>query len=124
MKKSIFPITIIIIILIYSCYYDNEEALYPSLNTSCDTTNVTFSGTIATMLSNNCLACHSNTTAASFGNNIHLEDYADVRNNATAVAGSIKHTGNYSPMPKNGGALKTCLITQFDIWVRDGMLNN
>ena len=124
MNKSIFSVVIILLIFSYSCYYDNEEALYPSLNTACDTTNITFSGTITIMLSNNCLACHSNATAASFGNNIRLEDYADVKNNATAVAGSIKHTGTYSPMPKNGGSLKACLITQFDIWVRDGMLNN
>jgi hypothetical protein len=43
---------------------------------------------------------------------------------APAIAGSIKHTGSYSPMPKNGGKLKDCSITQFDIWVRKGMLNN
>ncbi len=124
MKKNIYPICVILAIFFVSCYYDNEEALYPTLNTSCDTANVTFAGSIAQMLSNNCLSCHSNAAAVSFGNNIYLEDYADLKNNATAVAGSIKHTGNYSPMPKNGGQLKNCLIWQFDIWVRNGMLNN
>ena len=124
MKKSIYPLCLVLVIFFVSCYYDNEEALYPSLSSSCDTSNVTFSGSIAPMLSNNCLSCHSNATAPSFGNNIYLEDYTDLRKNATAVAGSIKHTGNYSPMPKNGGKLKDCLIWQFDIWVRNGMLNN
>ena len=124
MKKNIYLLILILVTLVFSCYYDNEEALYPSLNTSCDTANVSFKGTIASMLSSNCFSCHSNATAASFGNNIHLEDFVDVKNNATAVSGSIKHTGNYSPMPKNGGKLKDCLIWQFDIWIRNGMLNN
>jgi cytochrome c5 len=104
-----------------SCYYDNEEALYPSLNSSCDTTNVTFSGTIVPILQNNCYSCHSNANAA-FGANIHLEAYADVVANSAKLIVSIKQTGA-KPMPPNG-KLKDCSITQFDIWIRKGMLNN
>ena len=107
-----------------SCYYDNEETLYPVLNSSCDTANVTFSGTIVPILNNNCYSCHSNSTAARNGNNIPLQNYADVVARAASVIGSIKHTGSYSPMPKNGGFIKTCSISQFDIWVKKGMLNN
>lgn len=110
--------------LFFSCYYDNEEALYPALSSSCDTTNVTFSGTIAPLLNNSCYSCHSNSTAASAGNSIRLESYADVVAKADRISGSIKHLGSYSPMPKNGGLIKACSITQFDIWVRKGMLNN
>jgi hypothetical protein len=110
-------------LFIVSCYYDNEEALYPSLNTACDTSNVSFSGSIVLILSNSCYSCHSNNTASA-GNNIRLENYADVKANAVRVAGSIKHTGSFSPMPKNGGMIKVCSITRFDIWVRNGMLNN
>ena len=107
-----------------SCYYDNEEALYPTLSSACDTTNVTFSGTIVTILSDNCYSCHSNSTAANSGNNIHLENYADVASYAPRIQGSIKHTGSYSAMPKNGGMIKACSIAQFDIWIRKGMPNN
>jgi len=126
MKRLFSSLTFVAIILMFlgSCYYDSEEALYPSLNSACDTTNVTFSGKIAPMLANSCLSCHSNATAAGSGNGIRLENYADVKTRATALAGSIKQTGTYSPMPKNGGKLKACLITQFDIWVKNGMLNN
>ena len=126
MKQLYSPLTFVTIILVLlgSCYYDSEEALYPSLNSACDTTNVTFSGMIVPLLANNCLSCHSNATAASSGNGIHLENYADVQTRAAAIAGSVKQTGTYSPMPKNGGKLKPCLITQFDLWVSKGMLNN
>jgi hypothetical protein len=124
MKRYFLPAIIVFVVFIVSCYYDNEEALYPSYTTTCDTTNVTFSGTIAPVLNSSCLACHSNAAASSSGNNIRLENYADVVAKIANVVGSIKHTGTFSPMPKNGGMLKPCSITQVDIWVRKGMLNN
>lgn len=126
MKRLVSSLIITVIFLLFtvSCYYDNEESLYPVLNSSCDTTNVTFTGKIVSMLSNNCLSCHSNATAPGSGNGITLENYADVKARATAIAGSINQTGPYSPMPKNGGKLKACLITQFGIWVRNGAPNN
>ena len=117
-------ISICLVISLVSCYYDNEEALYPVVNTACDTTNVTFSGSVAPILANNCLSCHSNSSAASLGNGIRLEDYADVKANSGRISGAIKHTGGYSPMPKNGGMLKPCLITQIDIWIGNGMPDN
>jgi len=125
--KRLFHVFVTFVTILFfaaSCYYDNEEALYPTLATSCDTSNVTFSGKIVPLLANNCLACHSNATAPSSGNNIRLENYADVIVMSTGISGSINHTGTYSPMPKNGGKLNVCLINQFDIWVRNGALNN
>jgi hypothetical protein len=123
MKRLIIPFATIAIISLFfvSCYYDNEEALYPTLNSSCDTSNVTFSGTIVPILKSNCYSCHSNANAA-FGGNIRLESIADVITNSTRLITAIKQTGT-KPMPPSG-KLKSCSITQFEIWVRNGMLNN
>jgi hypothetical protein len=123
MKRLIISLAIFTVFSFFigSCYYDNEEALYPSLNNTCDTTIVTFSGTIAPVLANNCYSCHSNANAA-FGGNVHLEAFADVVTNSSKIIVSIKQTGT-KPMPPSG-KLKDCSITQFDIWVRKGMLNN
>jgi hypothetical protein len=121
---KMIPVIFIFLLSFVSCYYDNEEALYPYLSTSCDTTNVTFSGTIVSILSNNCYSCHSNNTAAANGNGIRLENHADVAIRASGVAGAMKQIPPYSPMPKNGGKVKECSITQFDVWVRNGMPNN
>ena len=123
-KKVFLALTIVSALVLNSCYYDNEETLYPVLSTICDTTIVTFSGSIVPLLSNSCNSCHSNSTAAGFGNNIRLEAHADVVANINGLVGSIKQTGAYSPMPKNGGKLSDCSILVVDIWVRDGMLNN
>jgi len=122
--KNISAFTLLISISLLSCYYDSEEALYPTIGTQCDTLNVTFSVTVTTMLANSCLSCHSNTTAASSGNGIRLQDYTDVKARAVEVAGAIKHSGGYSPMPKNGGLLKACTINQFDVWIKNGMPDN
>ncbi len=116
-----FVTFVTILLLSASCYYDNEEALYPSLNSACDTTNVTFSGTIVPILSNNCFSCHSNFTS-SFGGNIRLESFADVQANSARLIVAIKQTGA-KPMPPSG-KLKTCSISQFDIWIRNGTPNN
>jgi cytochrome c5 len=123
MKRFFISILTIAIFLLFfvSCYYDNEEALYPTLSNACDTTNVTFSGTIASILSNNCHSCHSNANAA-FGGGIHLQSIADIITNSSKIVVSIKQTGS-KPMPP-GGKLSSCSITQFDIWVRNGMPNN
>jgi hypothetical protein len=123
MKRLFISLATIFIFTIFfvSCYYDNEEALYPTLSNACDTTNVTFSGTIASILSNNCYSCHSNANAA-FGGGIHLQSIADVITNSSKIVVSINQTGS-KPMPP-GGKLSSCSITQFDIWVRNGMPNN
>ena len=125
MKRLLILSTILVFLsFIVSCYYDNEEALYPQLNTACDTTNITFSGTIAPSLNENCYSCHSNANAPSKGKNIPLEDYADVVANNVDISNSLKHIGPKSPMPKNGGKVSNCMINQFDLWVSKGMPNN
>ncbi|MCX6325652.1 MAG: hypothetical protein NT144_03210 [Bacteroidia bacterium] len=123
LKHNIVPIVTFVTILFFfaSCYYDNEEALYPMLNSSCDTTNVTFSGTIVPILTNSCYSCHSDANAA-FGANVHLQTITDVQTNSAKLIVSIQQTGT-KPMPP-GGKLNTCSITQFDIWIKTGMPNN
>jgi hypothetical protein len=126
MKRFYILSSTVIVFLTFfaSCYYDSEEALYPEFSTSCDTINVTFNTTIVSLLNNNCYSCHSNNTADTFGSSIRLQNYADVVANATKVSGSIKHSANFKPMPKNASMIKSCSITQFNIWVRKGMINN
>ena len=105
MKRLIFSLATIAIFsyFISGCYYDNEEALYPELSSSCDTTNITFSGTIVPILSSNCYSCHSDANATAFGGSIHLEAIADVRTNSAKILVSINQTGA-KPMPPSGQA--------------------
>lgn len=129
MKRFIIPGTLLIIfVLSFSrCYYDSEEYLYPSLNTSCDTSGVvTYSGTITNILSQNCYSCHSNSNAAAYGRNVKLENYADVKSRVDdgSLYGSIIHDPKYIPMPYNGGTINSCSILLLKKWIDAQAPNN
>src|ERR1700754_3506718 len=74
--KGIIVILSVCLTSLSSCYYDVEEDLYPS-GGSCDSSAVTYSGTVTPILqSNGCTGCHSG--GASSGN-ILLAAYANVK---------------------------------------------
>lgn len=112
---------LISILIVSGCYYDVEEEIYPTL--ACDTTAVTYSGTIIPILENNCYSCHS--AAANFGN-ITLEGYdklnAYVDNNQ--FIGAIRHEAGFSPMPKNQPQLVECDLQKIEAWIADGAPDN
>jgi hypothetical protein len=111
----------VFLLFFVSCYYDNEEALYPTLTNTCDTTNVTYSGIIAPILSNNCTVCHSG-SAASGG--ISLTSYSSVQTVASSGLLINALTGSGVPIMPVSGALSACKVTQVRIWIKAGMLNN
>ncbi len=90
-------------------------------NQLCDTTQVTYSGTIRPILQTYCIGCHT-TAFPSAG--IALQTHAELVSNINRVTGSINHSNGFSPMPKNAARLSDCMLSQFDIWVSAGMPNN
>jgi cytochrome c5 len=121
MKRYFLPVFIVFVILIASCYYDNEEALYPSLNSVCDTSNVTYSGTIAPILSNYCTGCHSGSVPSG---SISLAGHANVQ--TVAASGTLMNAlkGNGVSLMPPSGSLSACRIRQFQIWISNSMPNN
>jgi uncharacterized membrane protein len=125
MKRILSILLIIFVATIAGCYYDNEEKLYPVISTSCDLTNVTYALTIKPILQASCYTCHSNSNASSSGGGIRLEDYADVKSSASGrLMGAVNQATGYSAMPKGGGKLTDCEISQLQKWIDNGMLNN
>lgn len=124
--KILIPVLIIFLITISGCFYDSEEYLYPQLTSGCDTTNITYTGSIKPILNLSCLSCHSNSTAASYGANIKLEDYSDVniRVNDGKLMGTITHSSGYSAMPKGSSKLSDCSIALIQKWISKGAVNN
>jgi hypothetical protein len=124
MRRSVifYIITIALFaILMASCYYDSEEALYPSLNSSCDTVNVTYSASIVPTLSSYCTSCHGGSLPSG---GISLTTYSGVQTVAASglLMNAINGTG-VSKMPPSG-TLPDCRIKQIKIWISNGMLNN
>jgi hypothetical protein len=104
-----------------SCYYDSEEALYPSLTGNCDTINVTYTSTITPSMNNYCISCHSGSIPSG---GINLTTYQGVQ--AVAANGQLVKavTGNGVPKMPPSGTLPSCRITQIEIWINNGMPNN
>jgi len=97
-------------------------ALNENCGEVCDTINpITFSGTIWPIMQTSCTGCHSGTSA---GGGIVLANYANVQTSATngSLMNSLRGNG-VSQMPK-GSSFSACRIKQFDIWVKNGALNN
>lgn len=121
MMKNITAILLLMFVA-QACYYDNVEELYP-VPPSCDTTNVTYLGTVWPIIDNNCTVCHSGSTPSG---NVSLTDYNEIAAAAESglLMGTIRHDPGYSPMPKGGGSLSDCEITQLQIWVDEGTPDN
>jgi len=117
MKKCI-PVLFIFFLFVTSCYNDSEEALFPNINNTCDTVNITYSVTIQTMLNNYCIACHSG------GGTTVLVNYNDVSLKSDRIIGAIEHKSGFLPMPSGGLMLDSCHINQFVKWVALGKPNN
>ncbi len=121
-KRSLLMSSVIAMLTLSSCYYDNAEDLYPQPS-ECDTTNVTFTSDIYPVINNNCIGCHNSAFASG---NVNLETYDNIvaAANNGSLMGAIKHESGWSPMPKNGNQLDDCTIKKLDAWINNGTPNN
>jgi len=123
--KRIIKIIILLVIsttFLQSCYYDNEEELYPVVG-DCDTTNVTYSNTIAIIMEESCNSCHN--TGFPQGN-IITDNYDVVKVIADngKLWGAVNHEGGFAPMPKNLPKLNDCDLKKIKTWIDDGAIND
>lgn len=89
----------------------------------CDTTSVSFSGSLVPLMSNACVACHS---GASPDGGVDLTTHANVSSaiSYSNLLNSIRHASDAIAMPPAGSALSACEVRLFELWVEDGMPNN
>jgi len=117
-----------LLIMFSSCYNDKADKLYVQPNTTtCDTTNVTYSGTVNPIIQANCAnsaSCHNASGAALSG--YDFTSYAGlsqaVHNND--VVSILQHTSTLPAMPLNAAKLADCDIQKIAIWVNAGALQN
>jgi len=124
-KQFLFSpiIACISVISLSGCYYDIEDKLYPKIN--CDTTNITYSSTVISILQNGaCLSCHGGTASA--GGNIILDTYDGLKAYAQNghLMGSLKQEAGFSAMPLGGNKLNSCDINKLTAWISAGFPNN
>jgi hypothetical protein len=97
-------------------------ALNENCGEVCDTINpVTFSATIWPIMQTSCTGCHTGTSA---GGGIIIDSYTSVQ--TIALNGNLMNSlrGNGVPVMPKGSSFSACRIRQFDLWVKNGALNN
>lgn len=87
---------------------------------ACDTTNVTYSGYIAPLMSGTCTGCHSGTNPQG---GLRLTTYSEVKASAQSgkLYGAIARLPGYAAMPQGGAALSSCAVSKVKNWVDAGM---
>ena len=100
-----------------------ENTTCSDSSSTCNTSNVTFSATIAPILQTYCNGCHG---GASPQGNINYNTYAGVKATVTngKLMGSIQRLSGYSAMPQNANKLSTCKISTIQAWIDAGAPNN
>jgi uncharacterized membrane protein len=107
-----------------SCYYDSEEELYPGTGGGvCDTSNITFSGTIQPILTSNCNQCHSSSIASG---GVITDSYQALLPHIQSgiFRKAVNHEPGASPMPQNAQKLPACELSKINAWINAGAPNN
>ncbi|HTN46242.1 MAG TPA: hypothetical protein VL098_07820 [Flavipsychrobacter sp.] len=122
-KKTILLALAILPLLLYGCYNDNSEDLYPSNTGTCDTAAVTYTAVIKPIMDAKCATsgCHLGASATGYDLSTHA-GLATVAGNGRLIP-AIEHTGS-NPMPQGSAKLDDCTIAKIKKWVNDGSLNN
>jgi hypothetical protein len=117
-------LALISLMMLSSCYYDNEEDLYQFItDPPCDTVNVSYAQTILPVLQTHCYSCHD---AGTKSGNVDLETFSALKQVAGdgRLYGSIAHLEGFSAMPKGGNSLADCAIKQTKAWIDSGSPQN
>ncbi|WP_207431442.1 c-type cytochrome [Sabulibacter ruber] len=128
MKKN-FRFSLLVVTLLFSlvvsCKDDKEEDITPNnpQQQQCDTNAVTYSNTVASIISSNCLSCHS---AAMASGGVILDTHSRVKQLADngKLMGVITHANGFPAMPQGGPKLSDCNIAKIKKWVDAGAPNN
>lgn len=90
----------------------------------CDTSQVTYSGSIVPILTTNCTGCHSG--SAPGGGGIDLTSYGNViaQVNSGKLWGDVNHFSGFHAMPLGGAMLSTCDLSKINIWIKAGTPQN
>jgi hypothetical protein len=128
MKKGFLALVFAFILIVFigsagtGCSFDNEEEFYAS--TGCDTTAVTYSGSVAPILGQACTSCHS----PDGGTPPNLNNYAEIKNyidqSPNEISARINFVDGVAPMPQGGNKLPLCDIRKIELWIAGGYPNN
>jgi uncharacterized membrane protein len=94
-----------------------------SSSTTCDTSNITLSGTVKPILENYCTGCHAGSAPSG---NISLTNYNGIKASADngSLLGSVEHASSFAAMPPDASKLSACQISKIEKWIALGAKND
>lgn len=125
MKKrvpALISLISFLILIAIACKHSPDEIAKPldpgDTTKACDSVNVTFNGSVSSIIQAKCVDCHNSTLT---GGNIDLTKYTDIARISVSgqLMGAIEHRSGFSAMPKNGNKLTVCEIAQIRRWIAD-----
>jgi hypothetical protein len=124
MNRKFLLVTLVIsgfVLYLSGCSKESEDKL--AGNTTCDTTNVSYSRQIVPLLQNNCYSCHGGATPST---GIRLDTYTGLQVFAANgfLSAAVTHSGTVTPMPYGLPQLPSCEVNTIVAWVNQGMQNN
>jgi len=104
------------ILLLQSCYYDNEAYLYGGGGGVCADTTSSYTVRIAPILNNNCVSCHG------AGESPDLSTFTDVNTWKEEIVCRVVDGNNCSqgPVMPPSASLSTCDVRAFTLWQQNG----
>ncbi|MEO8588274.1 MAG: hypothetical protein ABI432_02810 [Flavobacteriales bacterium] len=123
MRRSRCVLLFLPTLLFAACTYDKADELAEPAG-ACDTTNVTYTGTIVPIMITRCAlpGCH-----VPGGNGTgDLTTYAGVQNHVLngKLLAAVQHTTGAIPMPPDGSMIPMCDILRISAWIQQGAPNN
>lgn len=115
--KPAFFIALIVGTILSSCYYDNEQELYPAVQV-CDTASLTYDSVISDIINGKCAlpACHGGSQ------NPNLSNFAGVSANIDRV--KARAVDLKTMPPASATQLTDCEITKLQFWINNGAPQN
>ncbi|MEZ5197024.1 MAG: c-type cytochrome domain-containing protein [Bacteroidales bacterium] len=99
-------------------WVNDTTFVIPPDTTECDTSFVSYTGTVYPIFEANCISCHAPPTPEAGIDLTNFENVAFIAQNGSLM-GAISHQPDFSPMPKDAPPLTECEIIQIQKWIND-----
>lgn len=114
--------TLLSLLFLAGCYYDNEQDLYPNPpGGGCDTVAVSFNTEIWPIINTKCTSCHSGSFPSG---SLALTNHAQVTASLPNIIDRIERNPDDPLLMPQGAKLDACSISKIKAWAAQGAVNN